>query len=223
MFLALLKKDLLHELRTLESLVAIISLSILISVVAAVGFSSASLSPGDVRKIFPVLLWIVFIFSSTISIARSFEGELEHRAIDRLLVIGVSPVQMYLAKLVSNLILVGIGQVVVILSMLVLFNISAANIFLELVIVSFLVVLGYTALACLALVISSSSRVKSLILPIILIPLLFPLFLAGVELTVVLFLDGIISWSSGWLSLLIALDVIYVALGINLFQYVIRE
>ena len=67
------------------------------------------------------------------------------------------------------------------------------------------------------------SQLINILSRLILIPLLSPLFFAAVELSTQVMTLHRIDLDSGWMSLLIGLDVLYVVLGLNLFQYVIRE
>lgn len=221
--LSLVKKDLANEFRTFESLVTLIAISLLVTVVIAVSCNTAFISSKDLGNLFPSLIWVVFIFAASISLGRGFEPEMEHRGHERMLLFGVSPVSIYLSKVIYNFILVAIGHAISVASLSIFLNISVIDVVLPLAVISFLVMFGYVALACLFQPISSASKIKGVLLPIILIPLLFPLFFGGAELTTSLILEKSLDWSSVWVSLLIACDVVYIVLGLNLYEFVIRE
>ncbi|MCO6429432.1 MAG: heme exporter protein CcmB [Deltaproteobacteria bacterium] len=219
----LIKKDLLQELRAKESLAFMFSLSILFSVVLGIAVNSALLNQESVTKLFPGLLWVIFIFSATMTVERSLQNEMQHMALEGLLLLGVSSFQIFIAKLVSNTLLSGLGFLLCTFFLAILLDIGIVHVAAPFTLIASLTVIGYSALATVAVAISSSSQLKSLLLPLILIPLLFPLFFAATELGAVLFAGGAFDPASGWLSLLIALDVLYIVLGMNLYEYVIKE
>lgn len=220
---ALLKKDLLSELRAKEVLVLLVSLALLFSVIVAVGVNSSSLNPETTQRIFPMLLWVVFVLGATISIGKSLDMELRHMAIEGLLLTGISPAFIFLAKLVSNTLLILVGHLVSFVALSILLNVDTIAVLPEFLILSTLVVIGYAALSTLLSGIAASSKLKGFLLPILLIPLLFPLFFSALELSFILFIEKHLLVNSIWLSLLIGLDVLYILLGLNLFQHVIRE
>lgn len=220
---ALIKKDFLQELRSRETLLFIFSLSVLLSVIIAFGIRSSMISSAVVTQVFPGLLWIVMLLTSTVAIGRSFEYEQEHMAIDGIILSGTSPVVIFFSKFIVSTFLIFCGNVVALLVLSVLLNVDLSNIFSALLLINLLVVLSYTPLSCLVLAISSSSRVKSLLMPLLMLPLMFPVFLGAVEVTHLIFEQRSLDLSSFWLSLLIGLDVIYIVLGLNLYPYVIKE
>jgi heme exporter protein B len=218
----LLRKELTIELRTGQFATLIFCLSVLISVLAGIGITSTYLDPLATRKVFPLVLWLVFIFSATIAMSRSFDYELLDRAIDGLLLLGVSPWKMFLAKFVVT---VALSVASLLISFYILGSfctLSITPLLSQLMIPGVLAGIGYSALATLLAGVASSSQLRGLLLPLILIPLLFPLFFGAIELTADA-LSGGISLDSTWLSLLIGLDVVYLALGLNLYEHVIRD
>jgi ABC-type transport system involved in cytochrome c biogenesis permease component len=82
------------------------------------------------------------------------------------------------------------------------------------------IALGYSALAVLFSPIATHSNIGSLLLPLVLTPLLFPLFLAAIEHTATILSGGN---SSFWFSFAALLSFLYVLLGLNLYQFVIEE
>ena len=59
--LILMRKDVTLELRSMESAVLILSLSIILSVVTALGVNSAGLAPADLMKLFPVVQELLLV------------------------------------------------------------------------------------------------------------------------------------------------------------------
>ena len=223
MLLTLVLKDLLIEFRARTAITFVISLSLMLSVVLALGVNSAFLGSHEINKLFPALIWIVFFLTSVIVLAKSFDSELENRAIDGLLLAGVSPSVFYLSKVIVNFIISFTGHAISFFALSLLLNINIAPIFFQILLVSVLVLLAFSALACITVYIAASSPAKALLLPLILIPLLFPCYFSALELSYMIFLTNRLDFSSYWLSLLIALDVIYIVLGLNFFHSLLKS
>jgi ABC-type transport system involved in cytochrome c biogenesis permease component len=79
------------------------------------------------------------------------------------------------------------------------------------------------ALLTLLAAVASTSKLKGILLPIISIPVLFPVFLCGMEMTTELVLNGALSDGSPWPLLLLCAETLYLIVGINVFELAIRE
>ncbi len=222
-FLALIKKDLALEFRTKETLAVMLFLSLLCGAILSFGMQTTFLPDDAARKLFPVFIWFLCVLTAAVSVGRTYEYELQHGALDGVILTGVDPALLFLAKTCSTAILIFIGQVCSIIALAVLLNVSLFEVWLPLFVITAVVVVGYAALATMMAAMASTSKLRALLLPLILLPLLTPLFLAAVELSANLFASGALAYSSTWFSLLIGLDLLYVVLGINLYEYVIKD
>ncbi|RMG41044.1 MAG: hypothetical protein D6719_09405 [Candidatus Dadabacteria bacterium] len=220
---ALLKKDLLSELRSRETLVVLFSLSLLLSVILSLGIQSAYLRAGQVEALLPAALWVVFLMAATVSVSRSYDYEQANCALQGLLLAGTSPWKIYISKVVITSIIMLAGQCITLASLGILLNISLFSDLITLIIISFLVIIGYAALSSLLAAMTMTARLRDLLLPLILLPLLFPLFFSALELTADIVVDQNFDPGSVWLSLLIGLDLLYILFGINLYEFVVRE
>jgi heme exporter protein B len=221
--IALMRKDLLLELRGRETLSLMIGLSLLLSVVVACAVQTSTLAPREILNLFPGLIWVVLLFSATVSIGRSYEYEIENLALEGLLLSGASPSLIFVAKSFANFLVILFGQMVSLVLLAVLLNVDVLSAIPGLFLVSALVVGAYSQIATLLAALTSTSRLKSMLLPLLLLPLLFPLFFAAIEVSANLVIDHSLAWDSIWFSLLIALNALYFALGINLYEFVIGE
>ena len=221
-FLLLLKKELLLELRGKETVAVFAGNILLISAIVGAGVSLAFLDPQITARVFAMLLWVVFLFSATLASIRSNEHELEGRAFEALLLCRVSPVSIYLAKLFSAVILLLLGFMLSLGAMAVLLNVDVALSW-QLWLIAFGITFGYASLSTITIAIAGTSRLKGVLLSLILLPLMFPLFFSAVELTMVIAEHGAISPSSPWLSVIGASDTIYFFAGLNLYGYLIKE
>lgn len=222
-FLALLRKEWIQELRSCEVGVVMLSLSLLLSVLASVGVQLTFFSSEQVIRIAPLLLWLSFLFAATSALGRSFDFELQYGAIDGLRLSGVSPALVYLSKLIMSSVLLLITLILSAVVLLVLLDLQVPVAWPALAALSCMVVIAYGALATLFAAVAATSRLKGLILPLILFPLLFPLFLGAVETTNQILLDPAFTANSFWFSFTGLLTVLYLLLGINLYSFVIEE
>lgn len=222
-FLTLLRKDIALEVRSKESIVVMLCLSLLLAVVAAIGTTLAFLPPDTISRIVPVLIWMIFVFSATSALGRSMEHEVEMRALDAVILSGVSPAAMYCSKVLANSAVVCFGHMSALVLLTVLLDLPILSHWGALFLISLVVVIGYSSLATLFAAMTSSARLRGLLLPLVLLPLLFPLLFGAIEQTVVLIVDGVLDPSSFWFSFLCFLDLLYLVLGLNLYGFVIRE
>lgn len=222
-FLALVKKDLRIELRTKETLALMLGLSLLMAVIVAFGANSAFFTPAQERKIFPAFVWLIFVFTATVSVGRSYDYELEHMGIEGLILSGVFPSLIYASKVVTNFLVILTGHLFAVCVLAILLNVDIVSVAVELIFLSVLVTAAYSALSTILAAMASTSRLKNMLLPLILLPLLFPIFFAALETTAHLLARQQIEYGSFWFTLLLALNVVYLVLGVNLYEYVIKE
>ena len=225
-FLLLLKKDQRCEKRTREVFLLQFSVALLIAFMFSSGFATAFLSQLERTNLIPLAIWITFIFSATIAISRSFDYEVELRGIDGLRTAGVDPTIIYLSKFCSNTLITLISHSLSTLAITLFINplpqTLAQLASVQFLLLSLLVIIGYSALATLLSAVSLSARMRGLLLPAILLPLLFPLFFAALELTTMQ-LENTFAWQTPFAILIVAFDLIYVVTCSQLFGVATRE
>jgi len=222
-FLYLIRKDLKLELRSKQALALIISLALLLSLITAVGINDAFLTSSAIAKIYLPLLWVISLFIATLSISRSFEFEIEQRAVDGVILTGVNLDAIFYSKTISNLLIMLVGHLVTIFTLAAFLNVPILNQLPNLLLVSFLTLLGYSALGTLLSAMTVTSKLRGMLLPMLLLPLSFPLFFAALEVGLTIFDTNQINLSSFWFEFLGFLDFLYIALGAYLFQFVIKD
>ena len=220
----LLRKDIALELRSREMLALLFLLALLLSVIVSSGLQNAGLPAESMQRLFAVLIWVVFLFNATLCIERSFDAERENGAMEGLLMLARVPAAVfYAAKLSSNFFIMMLGHLFSFVLLAGLMDVTIRGTFGVFFLISLCIVFAYSCAATLLAALVMSARLKGLLLPLILLPLLFPLFFAATEICLDLFAAGRFEWDSPWLSLALGLDVIYVLLGLNLFGFVLKE
>jgi len=216
---AALHKEALLQWRTRVQLAAIFvfGASALLLFSFAIGPNSAAL-----RLHAAGFLWLALLLSSTLSLAESFQSEMEQRAFEGLLLLPASPLALFYGKALSNwlqLVLLGVGLVPV---MVVLYDAGT----LRLPGLLGVIVLGAAGLAApgtLYAAMTAQARAKQTLLPLLLFPLVVPVLLAAVKATSLLILGDPMEQARSWALLLVAFDAIHWSLCGLLFGRVVED
>lgn len=219
----LLRKDFTLELRNRETVTVLFSLSILLSLIIAVGVNGAFLNPSQLQRVFPALWWIASVFVATLAIGRSFEYESEHMAYEALLLSGVPAALLYASKVLVNFVVMAVGCLFTLFILAGLLDVRALPNAGTLILISIVVMFGYSALSTLLSALAAGSRLKTMLLPLLLLPLVFPLFFSALELSAHAFASGATRGAESWMMTAVGLDLIYFGLGLTLFDGVLRE
>lgn len=219
----LIQKEWRLEWRSKELFTLLACNAVLFSVLVGAGVSSAVLDVATAEKIYPMLLWVVFMLSSTTSVTRFNEQELDGRGFEGLLLSGVSGAQMYLAKVVIMTLFFSVSFVLLVLLLALSLDKDVSGILGSLCIVGVGASSALASLLALLAAVASTSKLKGILLPIISLPVLFPVFLCGMEMTTELVLNGALNEGTPWPIILLCAETLYVVAGINLFEMAIKE
>jgi ABC-type transport system involved in cytochrome c biogenesis permease component len=219
----LIRKEWRLEWRSKELFTLLACNAVLFSVLVGAGVSSAVLDAATAEKIYPMLLWVVFMLSTTTAVSRFNEQELEGRGFEGLLLSGVSGAQMYLAKVVVMTIFFSVSFVFLALLLALTLDNDVSELLGSLCFVGIGASSALAALLALLAAVASTSKLKGILLPIISIPVLFPVFLCGMEMTTELVLNGALAEGSPWPLVLLCAETLYLVAGINLFEIAMRE
>ena len=219
----LIRKEWRLEWRSKELFTLLACNAVLFSVLVGAGVSSAVLDAATAEKIYPMLVWVVFTLSTTTAVTRFNEQELEGRGFEGLLLSGVSGAQMYLAKVVVMTIFFSVSFVFLALLLALTLDNDVSGLLGSLCLVGVGASSALAALLALLAAVASTSKLKGILLPIISIPVLFPVFLCGMEMTTELVLNGALAEGSPWPLVLLCAETLYLVAGINLFEIAVRE
>ncbi len=217
---AIVRKDLLLELRTRERLAAMGGLTVLVAIL----FHFA-IDQGLVRmqQLAAGLLWMTILFGGMLGMGRTFEMEREHGAIQGLLASPIPLDGIYLAKVISNFVLVALIEVIALAAYWLFFGFDYGGDPLLLAGVLAVATLGVVAVTTLFSAISAQTTMGQTLLPILIFPLLVPVVIFGVTATGRIFASRPAQEVEGSLYLLAAFAVISLAAGTILFRYVVEE
>ncbi len=211
-------KELALELRSRETVPAIV----IFAVASLITFQFAfDLRGPTTTLVTPGVIWIAILFASLLALSRSFARELERGSLDGILAAPVDPSALYFAKVIGNLTFLLILVAVTVPLSAALFGIDLFKPLLLLVLL--LGSLGIAAVGTILSAVAANTRAREALLPILLMPMLVPVILGAVRGTG-LVMDGR-PWNEvqSWASMLLAYDVLFVALSALLFHYVVEQ
>ncbi len=222
-FWALLRKEIRLEARGRELIVLLFGNSFILATLIGSGVSVALLDERSIQRIFPMCLWLAFFFSSSISMSRAFEAELEGRGYEGLLLAGVSGGRMFCAKLVATSLFLFLGFLLTVAFVGIGMGRQIYPVLGALLVVGSIVSLGIASLMVVLGAMAGTSRMRGALLPLLVLPLMCPFFFAGIELTTQIMERRMIDWGSPWLSMLLGADCLFVLLGWNLYEACLRD
>ncbi|MBI4236598.1 MAG: heme exporter protein CcmB [Chloroflexi bacterium] len=214
----LLAKEVRVELRSKETVpsMAVFALAALIIFQFAFDLRGPTLS-----LVAPGVLWVAVLFASILGLGRSFAREVERGSLEGLLVAPLDPGALYVAKVLGNLALLLVLAAVIVPLGAILFGLDLfrPGLLLFLPLGS----LGIAAVGTILAAVAANTRAREALLPIILLPLLVPVVIAGVKGTG-LALDGR-PWVElqVWAGLLVAYDVLFTTISYLTFNIVMEQ
>ena len=217
--LAILKKDLRIEWRTRESVSGLVALGVLLLVVFTIAHD-----PTDAQKplLAPSVLWATFVFTGILGVQRSFLLEREQDCLAGLLLAPIDPSAIFAGKLAANLVLLGAMQAIVVPLVAILLRVDFLPVLPGLMVVLALGNLGFAAGATLFAAMAVRTRAREVLLPLLLLPLVLPVLIAGVKATQGV-LTGGLARAGDAVAVLVAFDVIFTVAGWLLFTYVVQD
>ena len=215
----LLRKDLLLELRRRESLLTMFFFGTLLLFVFHFSFDQP---PERVAEMAPALLWLAFLFTGTLGLAQLFEAERGNHCLEALLLSPMDRGALFVAKTAFNFILMVLVEIVVIPLFWILFNLGSWDVVPNLFLVTLLGTVGFCVLGTLLSAVTLKARARELLLPLVLFPLMIPVILGTIRCMETILRAGELGEALPWLRLLIGFDVIFLTVGVLIFDWVIE-
>lgn len=215
---AIVWKDVRAELRTKDILSSMLVFSFLTVLIFQFAFD---LRASVIQLVLPGVLWIAITFAGVLGLNRSFVLEQDRGSMEGLLMAPMDRSAIYFGKLIGNLLFIFAVELVLLPLMTVLYNISLLS--PSILLVVFLGTIGYAAVGTLFAALSINTRAREVMLPILLFPVMIPVFVAGVQATARLLDGDTLSEIARWVQLLLAYDGIFIAAAMILFDYVVEE
>ncbi len=216
--IAIAKKDLTAEFRTKQMLNSMLMFALLIILIFSFSFKDSIGDYDRITELAPGMLWITFMFAGMLGLSRSFALEQEENCIEGLLLCPVDRSTIYVGKLISNLVLMLIIEIPAIPIFMFLFNYTFVNIF-WLALVILLGTIGFLTVGTLLSALTLNATTRELLLPVILLPILFPMLFVLVPAT-----SKVLTAVSAIpeIRVLCVYDIVFFMLSLIVFEYAIE-
>jgi heme exporter protein B len=218
-------KDLTIERHTGQIISVMLVFSLTIVIVFNFALGAATLSPGSslARDASMGFLWATILLAGTLGLNRSFSSEQESRSLDAILVAPIDRGAIYLGKVISVTMFTVVVEAVLIPIFVAFFDQPFYR--PQVLAVLFLGTIGYVAAGVIVSSMSSQTRLREVLLPVLLLPLALPVVLAASTATAALIRAELPAWSEIQFSiaLVIAYDVMMLITGFLIYHYVVEE
>jgi heme exporter protein B len=204
---ALARKDLLLELRSRDTLPAM-----LLFVVSTLVVFNFSLPADASAQAAYGLLWVAIVFTAILGLTRAFAAEREQRVLDGLVLAPCDRSAIWLGKGIAVLAFLALAEVVALPAFALFFQ----PVTWELVAGVALANVGLAAVGTLLAAMAAASRARELLLPLLFLPLVIPIVVGGVG-------ASIADDPGRYLAFLVLYDVIFAILSWASFEYVVTE
>lgn len=228
-FLEIARKDLKAEFRTKQMLNSMMIFALLVLVIFYFAFGNeASIFIQDINTrivdlLAPGMLWIAFTFAGMLGLSRSFAGEKEEGCLEGLKLCPVDRSDIYNGKVLSNAVLMFLMEAITVPIFVGLFSYYDIKNITGLILVIILGTFGFIFVGTLLSALTVNTRMRELLLPVILFPILFPVIQMAVIATGKMLVTGDLSEITGELQILVVYDIIFFVLAQLLFEYTIED
>jgi heme exporter protein B len=219
--LAVLRKDLLVELRAKESVPAMALFSVVVFVLFHFGLGRDSLD----GHLAAGVLWVTLLLAAVLGVNRLFVAEREQGGIESLLLAPIDRTAVYLAKAAALTLYLLLVEVVALPAFaLLVLRPGLGPALPELLAIVALADLGVAAVGALVAALATAGNARELLVPLLLLPLMVPLVIGAAKATDPLLAGAQQPERLGrWLGFLSLYDVVFVLVSIAVFDYLLED
>src|SRR5260370_1631274 len=215
----LLGKELRTEFRSRELLTTPVVFILTIVILVSFMFQP---SGSESLRFGPGLLWLAILFAASLMLQPCFLREQNNDTLSALRLSVSDPFAIFLAKLIANAIFLLLTEMLLLPIFAVLFNVHILAVLPQLMLVFFLGSVGVAIPGTAFSAISAQARMRELLLPLLLLPLLTPVLIASTEATAGL-LGVRAALQGSWLGFLAGFDVVFLTALWLFGEYLLEE
>lgn len=218
---AVAAKDLRIELRSRELLYTMAFFAAMVVLIFSFAFVG---DQGVVAEAVPGILWVAIAFSGTVGLSRAFDRERESDTMRGLLLSPSSRLAIFFGKALSMFVFIVVVELVLVPMVALLFG---APLFAEtapLLVILLLGTLGFSIVGSVFAAMLLRVRSRDVLLPVVLYPILVPLFIAGTKGTAAIVVarpDVAVAW--GWIQFLAVYDAVFLVVAMWTFESLVIE
>jgi heme exporter protein B len=215
----ILAKELRVELRSRELLSTTLVFVLLVLVLFSFTFDPTTT---EARRFGPGLLWLGLLFASSLMLQPSFVREQSNDTLSALRMAPIDPFAILLGKLAANALFLFFVELILLPVFAALYNLAILPVLGRLLLVMFLGTVGLATIGTVFSAITAQARLRELLLPLLMFPLVAPVLIASTEATVGLF-SAVPALDRVWLAFLIAFDVVFLTAAWLFGEYLFEE
>lgn len=174
-----------------------------------------------VALVAPGVLWVTLTFAGVLGFNRAFVLEKDRGCLEGLMLCPIDRGTIYWGKMAASLTFMLVVEAIVLPLFSIFFNLP---LFMpSLLLIAFISTVGFAAVGTLFSAIAVHTRAREIMLPLLFFPVVVPVVIAAVEGTGMVL--AVAPWASlvPWLQLVVAFDIIFLAVSWLLFEYVLEE
>jgi len=205
-------KDLRIEARSRVALWQVLPFALLVLLLFAFALGPG---PSALKAAAPGLFWLAVLFSTVLATQRSFAIESGEGTRDGLRLSGIDPAGIFLGKAAAIALQLVVLQVVLWAGVTLFFGVRVHVVWLA-VVASLLATVGLAAAGVIYGALSAGLRVRETLLPLLVLPILAPVLLAGSRAWEAA-INGSVATGAPWLRVLGPFAAVYVVVGMVLY------
>ena len=219
--LTILRKDLLLESRTRETVPAMTLFSLTVFVLFHFGLDRDSLE-GDLAA---GVLWVTLLLAAVLGVNRLFAAEREQGGLDGILLAPIDRTALWVAKAAALFLYLALVELVAVPAFAVLLlGPDPFGGLPELLLLLLLADLGLAAVGALVAALAAEARGREVITSILLLPLYVPVVIAGASASEPLLTDAAQPEDLGrWLAVLALYDMTFALVSVGVFDFLLED
>ncbi len=218
---ALIRKDLRLELRSFESVPAMLMFSVTTFVLFHFGLDRNALE-GDLAS---GVLWVTLLLATVLGTNRLFVSEREEGGMQSLLLAPIDRTAVFVSKATALFLYLLVLELVALPAFaILLLSTDLLAVLPELLPVMLLADIGLAAVGALVAAVAAETRARDLIVPLLLLPLVTPVLIAAASATEPLFARAQEAEDLlRWLAVLGLYDTVFVLISVAVFDFLLED
>jgi len=216
---AIVVKDLTTEVRSKDMLSSMGAFAALVIFVFAFAFdlrvarAAAIVAPG--------VLWVVIVFAGMLGLNRSLAAEFDRGSFDGLRLAPIDRSAIFVGKALGNFVFMSAVEAIVLPMLAATLNLPFLK---PMILVAMLLgTIGFAGVGTLLATMAANTRLRDVLLPILMLPVALPAILAAVRVTAGALDDAPFELWGNWLGLLAAYDLVLGGLAVLTFEYILED
>ncbi len=215
----ILAKELRIELRSRALLSTTFVFVLLVLVLFSFTFDPTA---AEARRFGPGLLWLALLFAGSLMLQPTFVREQANDTLSALRMAPIEPFAVLLGKLAANAVYLFLVELILLPIFAGLYNLSILPVLGRLLLVMFLGTVGLATTGTVFSAVTAQARLRELLLPVLLLPILAPVLIGSSEATVGLFSEQPYL-DTTWVVFLITFDVVFLTAAWLFGEYLFEE